>query len=143
MSWSVRIFAAVLLLSLLWLLFYPPHHQVIPSNTTAAAPPSAIVTEANASAPASAMARVTVYQSSGQHGEAHFTDRMGQGRPRVVDHANGTTFSSNYGGEVPETASATYDAITDPVRALREESLEKQAQIKAHQDRQMDAAMGH
>jgi hypothetical protein len=140
MSWSVRIFAAVLLLSLLWLLFYPPHHQVAPSAT--AAHPAAIVTEANASAPASATARVTVYQSSGQHGEAHFTDRIGQGRPRIVDHANGTTFSSTYGGKPPETASVTYDAITDPVRALREENVEKQAQIKAHQDRQMDAAMG-
>lgn len=89
--------------------------------------------------------RIVVYQSKGRHGEAVFSDTNTQGRARVVDQRLGSDYSASYGGQVPQSASVSYDAnphhpVLDPVRHLRQESLNIQQRQVDARHQQMQAA---
>lgn len=92
--------------------------------------------------------QITVYQSTGQAGEVKFTDRPQDGTPRVVDTRQGTTYASTYHGQVPQTASVTYDApnphhpALDPVQHLRHENLKTQQKLIEARERQVMDATG-
>jgi hypothetical protein len=92
--------------------------------------------------------RITVYQSVGSSGEASFSDRPQHGSARVVDTRQGTTYQSTYHGQVPNTASATYDApnphhpVFDPVQHLRHENFKTQEKMIEGRERQVMQATG-
>lgn len=98
--------------------------------------------------PTAKTTRITVYQSTGKAGEVTFSDRPQDGTPRVVDTRQGTTYASTYQGQVPQTASVTYDApnphhaVLDPVRHLRHENLQTQQKLIAARERQVMEATG-
>lgn len=110
---------------MLWMLVKPPkqlpqqaHHATTPQVSTQ---------------------KITVYQSSGAHGEAHFSDDATRGRARVVDHANGTTFHSTYGGAVPKTASVSYETdALDPIGRLRQQNVQLQQAAQEIRRQQID-----
>lgn len=92
--------------------------------------------------------QITVYQSTGQAGEVKFSDRPQDGMPRIVDTRQGTTYASTYHGQVPQTASVTYNApnphhaALDPVRHLRHENLKTQQKMIEVRERQVMEATG-
>jgi hypothetical protein len=98
--------------------------------------------------PATGHTQVTVYQSTGKAGEVAFSDRPQEGFPRVVDTRQGTTYASTYHGQVPQTASVTYNApnphhaALDPVRHLRHENLKTQQHMIEARERQLMEATG-
>jgi hypothetical protein len=125
MSWSIRALFGLSLLMMLWVLVKPP--QRLPQQAHDVA-----TEQTNAQ-------KITVYQSSGSHGEAHFSDDATRGRARVVDLAKGTTFHSTYGGKVPQTASVSYDtASLDPIERLRQQNMQLQQAAQDIHRQQMD-----
>jgi hypothetical protein len=132
MSWSIRIFFGLLLLMMLWLLMKPPQHPPKQMSTY-----SKTVSSGQTAAPT-----ITVYQSQGHHGEAHFSDDQRQGRPRVVDQGAGTTFHARYGGAVPQTASVSYDQpARDPIDHLRQQNAELQRVAQEIRRQQIERAV--
>ncbi|MEY2862425.1 MAG: hypothetical protein RLY58_132 [Pseudomonadota bacterium] len=135
MSWSIRIFFGGILLLLLWVLMTPPQH--LPKQAAAY---SKTLSSGQMAAP-----KITVYQSQGHHGEAHFSDDPLHGRPRVVDQGAGTTFHTRYGGAVPQTASVSYrssSSTLDPIGRFQQQQVQGQQAMQEIRRQQVERAVG-
>lgn len=140
LAWAIRFFAVLVLAILLWLLLRPATHMSSIDNPPQSHIVSATVSSLNASAPV----RVTVYQQSDAAGVPSFSDRADRGQPQVIDHSKGTTYQSNYGGQVPNTASLSYtstEPTRDPIERLKQDNARFQQQVQHAKQQRVQAAI--